>query len=128
LRIGRQEPREKSIQPCALAILYLGTITFFFFVGGAGKRAPGEVNFADAQRRLMVDQYSGTILYIRDPHRLTAGEKFLEWQYPLHCGEAFGNTGRAFIMVLGLVPLTLYVTGFLRWRQKQQASHMRCTM
>ena len=69
----------------------------------------------------LVDQYSGKILYIQDPHRFTAGEKFLEWQYPLHCGEAFGNTGRALIMVLGLVPLTLYVTGFLRWRQKQRA-------
>jgi len=86
-----------------------------------GKRAPDEVNFADAQRRLVVDQYSGKILYIQDPHRFTAGEKFLEWQYPLHCGEAFGNTGRALIMVLGFVPLTLYVTGFLRWRQKQRA-------
>jgi uncharacterized iron-regulated membrane protein len=86
-----------------------------------GKRAPDEVNFADAQRKLVVDQYSGKILYIQDPHRFTAGEKFLEWQYPLHCGEAFGNTGRALIMVLGLVPLTLYVTGFLRWRQKQRA-------
>jgi uncharacterized iron-regulated membrane protein len=79
-----------------------------------GKRAPDEVNYADTQRKLMVDQYSGKVLYIQDP-------KFLEWQYPLHCGEAFGNIGRAFIMAIGFVPLILYVTGFLRWRHKQRA-------
>ncbi|MGO8848037.1 MAG: PepSY-associated TM helix domain-containing protein [Methylocella sp.] len=83
-----------------------------------GKRAPDEVNFADAQRRLVVDQNSGKILYIQEPKHFTAGEKFLEWQYPLHSGEAFGTIGRTFIMVMGFVPLTLYVTGFLRWRQK----------
>jgi hypothetical protein len=33
---------------------------------------------------------------------------------PLHCGEAFGNTGRAFVMAMGFV-------GFLRWRQAPQA-------
>jgi uncharacterized iron-regulated membrane protein len=83
-----------------------------------GKRAPDEVNYADAQRRLVVDQYSGKILYIQDPKKFSAGEKLLEWQYPLHCGEAFGNVGRAFILVMGFVPLTLYITGFIRWRQK----------
>ena len=86
-----------------------------------GKRAPDEVNFADAQRRLVVDQYSGKILYIQDPHHFTAGDTFLEWLYPLHCGEAFGTIGRAFIMLMGFVPLTLYVTGFLRWRRKRRA-------
>jgi uncharacterized iron-regulated membrane protein len=86
-----------------------------------GKRAPDEVNFADAQRRLVVDQYGGKILYIQDRKNFTAGETFLEWQYPLHCGEAFGNTGRAFILLMGFVPLILYVTRFLRWRQKQRA-------
>lgn len=86
-----------------------------------GKHSPDEVNQADPQRKLVVDQYSGKVLYIQDPKKFTAGETFLEWQYPLHSGEAFGNTGRAFILVMGFVPLALYVTGFLRWRQKRRA-------
>lgn len=86
-----------------------------------GKRAPDEVNYADAQRRLVIDQYSGKILYIQDPKKFTAGEKFLEWQYPLHCGEAFGNAGRTLILLMGFAPLILYVTGFIRWQQKRRA-------
>lgn len=84
-------------------------------------RAPDEVNVTDAQRKLVIEQYSGKILFMQDPHRLTAGEKVLEWLYPLHRGEAFGAAGRAVILALGLVPLLLYVTGFLRWRWKRRA-------
>jgi len=57
---------------------------------------------------------------VQDRADFSAGERFLEWQYPLHCGEAFGNVGRALVMILGIVPLILYVTGFLRWRQKRR--------
>jgi len=86
-----------------------------------GKRALDEVNHADAQRRLVIDQYSGKILHFQDPHKFTRGETFLEWQYPLHSGEAFGTIGRAFVLVLGFVPLILYVTGVTRWLQKRRA-------
>ena len=44
-------------------------------------------------------------LHVQDRRDFTAGETFLEWLYPLHCGEAFGNGGRAFIMAMGFVPL-----------------------
>ena len=72
-------------------------------------------------RNVTIDQYKGQVLHVQDRANFTAGETFLEWQYPLHCGEAFGNIGRAFIMVMGFAPLILYVTGFLRWRQKRRA-------
>ena len=86
-----------------------------------GKQADNEPNRAGTYRNVTIDQYSGQVLHIQDRAKFTAGETFLEWQYPLHCGEAFGNIGRAFIMLMGFVPLTLYVTGFLRWRQKRRA-------
>ncbi|HEY8009195.1 MAG TPA: PepSY-associated TM helix domain-containing protein [Methylocella sp.] len=83
-----------------------------------GKQADDEPNRASTNRNVTIDQYSGQVLHVQDRANFTAGERFLEWQYPLHCGEAFGNAGRAFIMMMGFVPLILYVTGFLRWRQK----------
>ena len=51
----------------------------------------------------------------------TAGDVFDEWLYPLHTGEAFGLTGQFIILMLGLIPLVLYVTGVIRWLQKRRA-------
>jgi uncharacterized iron-regulated membrane protein len=76
-----------------------------------GKQADDEPNRDDTNRKVTIDQYSGQVLHVQDRKKFSAGETFLEWQYPLHCGEAFGNIGRAFILVMGFVPLTLYVTG-----------------
>lgn len=87
----------------------------------AGKQADGEPNQAATNRNVTIDQYDGQVLHVQDRKNFTAGESFLEWQYPVHCGEAFGNAGRAIIMLMGFVPLILYVTGFLRWRQKRRA-------
>jgi len=86
-----------------------------------GKRLDHEVNEAGTHRQLIIDQYSGDVLYKQDPREYTAGEKFFEWQYPLHSGEAFGNYGRAFMLAFGVVPVVLYVTGFIRWRHKRRA-------
>lgn len=86
-----------------------------------GKQADDEPNRAGTYRNVTIDQYSEQVLHVQDRAKFTAGETSLESQYPLHCGEAFGNIGRAFILLMGFVPLTLYVTGFLRWRQKRRA-------
>jgi len=85
-----------------------------------GEQEDEEPNRWATYRNVTIDQYSGEILYVQDRAKFSAGERFLEWQYPLHCGEAFGDAGRAFIFALGFVPLILYVTGFMRWRQKRR--------
>jgi len=46
----------------------------------------------------------------------------VEWLYPLHTGEAFGFTGQLIILIAGLMPLILYVTGVIRWLQKRKAA------
>lgn len=72
---------------------------------------------------LDVDQYSGKILQVRSPDtRLSVGETFLDWQWPLHSGKAFGWPGRILVFLTGLACPVLYVTGFIRWRQKRRAS------
>lgn len=86
-----------------------------------GKRAFGEPNKTITFRNVGVDQYSGQVLHVQDRNAYTGGEKFLEWQFPLHSGEAFGELGRPFIVLIGLGPLILYVSGFLRWRHKVRA-------
>ncbi|MFO1103387.1 MAG: PepSY-associated TM helix domain-containing protein [Methylocystis sp.] len=86
-----------------------------------GKQSDDEPNRTNTNRNVGVDQYSGKVLYVQDREGFTAGEKFLEWLFPLHSGEAFGAIGRSIVLFVGLTPLTLYVTGFLRWRQKRRA-------
>jgi len=92
-----------------------------------GKHLDGEVNQATTSRMVVIDQYGGEALAKQDPREFSAGEKFFEWQYPLHSGEAFGDAGRAFMLCFGLAPLGLYVTGFLRWRHKARSGKSRVT-
>jgi uncharacterized iron-regulated membrane protein len=58
---------------------------------------------------------------VQDRKSFTAGETFMEWLYPLHSGEAFGDVGRPITLLIGLTPLILFVTGFMRWRGKRRA-------
>jgi uncharacterized iron-regulated membrane protein len=86
-----------------------------------GKRASDEVNQKQSYRRLWIDQYSGKILHERKADTRTVGDIFVEWLYPLHTGEAFGFMGQLIILLSGLLPLLLYVTGVIRWLQKHKA-------
>lgn len=89
------------------------------------KRAPGEVSRTRPSRTLWLDQYTGKIVHESVPAKNEAGDTLLQWIYPIHSGEAFGLTGRILIFISGLVPTVLYVTGFIRWRQKRRAGK-RC--
>jgi uncharacterized iron-regulated membrane protein len=79
------------------------------------------------RRCVVIDQYSGAILDVDDPsdRRATAGEIFTHWQWPLHSGQAFGWTGRILVFLSGLACPVLFVTGFIRWRQKRRGRPKR---
>ncbi len=89
-----------------------------YFVGKPGSN---DVNQKSPYRRLWIDQYSGKIIHVQDSDTRSAGDVFVEWLYPLHSGEAFGFIGQIIILISGLVPLVLYVTGVSRWLQKRNA-------
>ena len=72
-----------------------------------------------------VDQYSGEVLAVRNPKNNSGGDTFLDWQHPLHNGEAFGLIGRVVVFLLGLIPVVLFITGIIRWRQKIKAKKLR---
>ncbi|MDD5275190.1 MAG: PepSY-associated TM helix domain-containing protein [Methylovulum sp.] len=89
------------------------------------KGSAQEINRSRPRRALWLDQYSGKILWEHDPKTDSASAVFLQWLYPLHSGEAFGLVGRIIIALTGLLPLLLYVTGVIRWRQKRKAEKTR---
>lgn len=88
---------------------------------GVRKRAPDEVTRSYPHRQAWVDQYTGRVLVVNDPRRYAAGQRFMEWQYPLHSGEVFGLPGQVVVAVAGVLCPVLYATGLLRWLQKRAA-------
>lgn len=71
----------------------------------------------------MIDQYTGSVVAVRDPRQLTAGDHFVAWQFPLHNGEAFGLAGRLIVFASGVAPAVLYVTGVLLWWRRRRPRH-----
>lgn len=88
-------------------------------------RQPGEVRKTSGSTVVWLDQYSGNILAVRDPWRFRAGNTFLDWQFPLHNGEAFGLIGRWIVFIAGFVPLVLYITGLVLWWTRRKARKQR---
>ena len=86
-----------------------------------GLRQPGEVRRTSGESIVWLDRYSGAVLGIRDWRKLSSGETFLAWLFPLHNGEALGFIGRIIIFVTGFVPLILYITGIRMWWLKRVA-------
>jgi len=84
-------------------------------------RAGDEPGVRFPRTNVWIDQYSGEVLAIRDRQFNSAGDTLLDWLHPLHSGEAFGMAGRIVVAISGLLPLLLFVTGVMRWRQKRHA-------
>ena len=82
-------------------------------------RQPGEVRIRWGASRVWIDQHTGDVLATRDPKTMSGGNIFLEWQFPLHNGEAFGAVGKVVVFLAGMIPLALYVTGINMWRRRQ---------
>ena len=79
-----------------------------------------------SERIVSVDQYSGAIVDVRAPDtRRSAGETFIDWQWPLHSGKAFGWGGRLVVFVAGLSCPVIYVTGLLMWWRKRRGREQR---
>ncbi|MBK8816129.1 MAG: PepSY domain-containing protein [Methylococcaceae bacterium] len=85
------------------------------------KRDAGDLSSFVGYRDFLVDQYNGKILATYQAGTGNNGDVFLDWQWPLHSGQAFGWTGRILVFLSGLACPILYVTGVIRWLQKRNA-------
>ncbi|QSA97027.1 PepSY domain-containing protein [Methylococcus sp. EFPC2] len=64
---------------------------------------------------IWVDRWSGQIREAQNPRMFSEGERWLSRIWPLHTGEALGGAGRLLWFVVGLLPLTLYLSGLVYW-------------
>lgn len=89
------------------------------------KRQESEVRKTKGKTTIWIDQYSGKVLLVKDPLNVSAGQSFINWQFPLHSGEALGMTGRLMIFASGIVTLILLITGTTLWIKKKRRKALK---
>lgn len=70
---------------------------------------------------LYFDGSSGELAGVQIPGRGSAGDIFMQAQFPLHSGRILGLPGRILISLLGLAVAVLSVTGVVIWAKKRAA-------
>lgn len=71
--------------------------------------------------QVFVDGDTGDIRRMRSYEAGKAGDKFMDWQFPLHTGQILGLPGRILICLAGVLVLVLSITGVIVWWRKLQA-------
>jgi uncharacterized iron-regulated membrane protein len=79
----------------------------------------GDVGLGNAW--LYFDAATGTPAGTRIPGTGSAGDLFIQAQFPLHSGRILGLPGRIFISVMGALVAMLSLTGVVIWMRKRKA-------
>ncbi|RPD38664.1 PepSY-associated TM helix domain-containing protein [Chitinophaga barathri] len=64
---------------------------------------------------LILDQYSGRVLLNSRTDFPPSGNAYLSWLTPIHYGSFGGRPTQVLALIGGLMPLALFVTGFIIW-------------
>jgi uncharacterized iron-regulated membrane protein len=116
---ARAEAVRQHIEAPLGAIYYaqeVGAYGVGFFTPGNGH---GDLSLGNPW--LHFDGQDGRLLGANIPGAGSAGDLFLQLQFPLHSGRIGGVTGRIVVTLLGLAVATLSVTGVLIWARKRRA-------
>lgn len=94
-----------------------------FGVYGVGFYAPGEDHGEAGLGNpwLYVDSRSGELAGAHVPGTGSAGDIFLQAQFPLHSGRIIGLPGRILVSLLGLAVAGLSLTGLVIWAKKRRS-------
>ncbi len=119
LALGRREAARRGWREQAGGIFYASAFGLYgvgFFAAGNDH---GDGGLGNAW--LYFDGNSGALVGERVPGSGSAGDIFLQAQFPLHSGRILGLPGRILISALGVVVAMLSVTGILIWARKRRA-------
>ena len=86
-----------------------------------GKQSDDEPNRTKTFRNVGVDQVQRQGSACARSQWLHRRREIPGMAIPAAFRRGFRRVGRSIVLVVGLTPLVLYVTGFLRWRQKRRA-------
>lgn len=119
LPLAEAEARRRGWQVPAGSLFYAEQYGFY----GVAFHAPGH-DHADGDLGppwLYFDGDSGAYIGDQVPGTGSAGDLFMQLQFPLHSGRILGFGGRLIISIMGLVVAMLSVTGFIIWLRKRRA-------
>jgi uncharacterized iron-regulated membrane protein len=87
-----------------------------FFEPGMDHGAPGL-----GTPWIYISDHDGSIISTIKPGTGSAGDIFLQAQFPLHSGRIAGTPGRILVSLMGLTVAMLSVTGIMIWARKRKA-------
>lgn len=119
LESGKAEAGRRGFTAPAGDIFYspdYGVFGVQFFEPGGDHGAAGV-----GPATLYFDSEDGHYLGDWIPWRGTAGDLFLQVQFPLHSGRIAGLPGRILVSAMGLIVAMLSVTGVVIWHRKRRA-------
>jgi uncharacterized iron-regulated membrane protein len=123
---GRQIPVSRALAAAHLVVP--DARLAFIDVPGVGSepfrlrvQMPGDPHSRFPSSFVFVDQYSARVLAIHDVRRGNASTATAKWIRVLHDGSVGGTATRILAVILGFVPLGLFVTGLLHWRRRLAA-------
>lgn len=119
VNLAKQDAQKRGWTLPAGGIFYssaFGVYGVGFFEAGNDH---GDVGLGNAW--LYFDGKDGRALGGKIPGTGSAGDIFLQAQFPLHSGRILGLTGRILISLMGLVVAMLSVTGIIIWLRKRRA-------
>ncbi|MGY1488926.1 PepSY-associated TM helix domain-containing protein [Methylobacillus pratensis] len=122
LEIARAEARKRGWTAPAGAVFYspaFGLYGVGFFEAGNDHGDGGLGN-----PWLYFDGKDGSIVGESIPGTGSAGDIFMQAQFPLHSGRILGLPGRILISVMGAVVAMLSVTGIIIWLRKRQSRRL----
>lgn len=120
---GQQIPIRQALAAAQSAMP--GARLAFIDVPGKGSepirfrvQVPGDPHARFPGSFVFVDQYSGRVLAVHDVRKGNASTTTAKWIRVLHDGSIAGTATRILAIIMGFVPLTLFVTGLLHWRER----------
>ncbi|MGV0026870.1 PepSY-associated TM helix domain-containing protein [Phormidesmis priestleyi] len=102
-----------------------GTITYLNFPDAekgvllVGKRQSHE-HAPYGETSVLVDQYSGKVLQVKDSRVAALGDRILSSFTPIHYGTFGGLPTRIFYVFVGLAPTILMITGVVMWWHRRK--------
>ncbi|MGQ7854624.1 PepSY-associated TM helix domain-containing protein [Pedobacter sp. WC2501] len=111
---------------------YIGGIAFPADKMGAYRldMLSGNLPRVGKREMLIVDQYTGKVLLNSRKDFPNVGNAYLSWLTPIHYGSFGGRPTQVIALIAGLMPLALFITGFIIWwpryqKQKRGKKHKK---
>ena len=76
---------------------------------------PGDPSFRFPHGYVAVDQHDGRLLAVLDAEAGGSSTAIVNWLHPLHDASVGGMVLRVLTALFGILPLVLFVTGWMRW-------------